>query len=182
MDTERALQLLESFKNGIDRNPGPGLTAILEYQDIIGRSNYQDIMDFEDDLDTQEEKKHFIWVNFTALAHETALDILRKTVLRRWVEKEAEALEVQCEEAWGQQREAETKLREEEARLQGYKKAIFKRIRKIEDEKEKLSRRLSTTQQEVVKERKKNKFLTVVNQTYFKKAGDLAKIRALLAQ
>ena len=93
MNTEKATELLAQFKNnGVSQEPGPGLNSVLDYQDIIGRSNKADIVNFEESLN-QDGRKNFIWCNFLTLSQDVAIDILKSTVIHRWLNKHADALE-----------------------------------------------------------------------------------------
>lgn len=137
MDTKRAQELLTIFKDGVSHEPGKGLELVLEYQDVIGHSSMQEIRDFETGLESQEGKKHFIWVNFLTLSHDMAVDILRKTVVARLIEKEADTMEKQWETEWDKHHKAAVIL--EEA-----KRAIFRRIRKAEQENARLSKKVES--------------------------------------
>ena len=125
MKTERAQELLTHFKeNGVSHEPGAGLNLVLEYQDIIGRCNKAEIVDFEQSLD-QAGRKLFIWVNFLTLNQDTAIDLLKSTVIHRWLNKHADALEEDYNEKL-------TTVYAQERILEDSKKAIYKRIGKLE--------------------------------------------------
>ena len=127
METERAMELLKHFKdNGVSQEPGNGLDLVLEYQDIIGHSTASEIWDFETELD-QAGRKTFVWVNFLTLSQDTALDIFKGTVAARWLNKQADILEDDYNEKL-------TEVYNREQTLKECKKAIYKRIGKLEAE------------------------------------------------
>ena len=135
MKTKRAQELLKHFKNnGISQEPGNGLNLVLEYQDIIGHSTRAEVADFESDLD-QDGRKNFVWVNFLTLAQDSAIDILKDTVLSRFVEREAAAMDETWNKKWKEHHEASTQLDES-------KKAIYKKINKLEAENARLRSKL----------------------------------------
>jgi len=135
MKTERAQELLNHFKeNGVSHEPGTGLNLVLEYQDIIGRCNKAEIVDFEQSLD-QAGRKLFIWVNFLTLNQDTAIDLLKSTVIDRWLNKHADMLEEDYNEKL-------TTVYAQERILEDSKKAIYKRIGKLENENAQLKAQL----------------------------------------
>ena len=127
MKTDRAQELLNHFKeNGVSHEPGAGLNMVLEYQDIIGHCNRSEIVDFESGLN-QAGRKLFIWVNFLTLSQDTAIDLLKSTVIHRWLNKHADMLEADYNEKL-------TEYYRQDAQLNDSKKAIYKRIGKLENE------------------------------------------------
>ena len=133
MNTERADELLKKFKNGISHDPKKGLDDILDYQDVIGHSSMQEIAEFEGALD-QDEKKHFVWVNFLTLSHDLSVDILLKTVIKRKTERIIAGYE---EDIKGR----EDTLFENEMKLRSAKKSIYKKIAALREDKERLKDR-----------------------------------------
>ena len=132
MKTERAKELLTHFKeHGVSQEPGNGLNLVLEYQDIIGHSNATEIRDFETELD-QAGRKTFVWVNFLTLSQDTALDIFKSTVAHRWLNQQADILEDDYNDKLAEVYARERTLKEG-------KRAIYKRIRKLEDENTRLA-------------------------------------------
>lgn len=127
MKTERAQELLQHFKNhGISHKPGNGLNLVMEYQDIIGHSSRQAVTEFEDSLD-QDGRKNFIWTNFLTLAQDSALDILKITVINRWLEKHAAILEEDYDKRVDDYQRQQNQLND-------CKKHIYRRISKLEAE------------------------------------------------
>ena len=127
MKTERAQELLNHFKeSGVSHEPGTGLNLVLEYQDIIGHCNKAEIVDFEQSLN-QVGRKLFIWVNFLTLNQDTAIDLLKSTVIHRWLNKHADMLE---EDYYKRVDECQR----QQNQLNDSKKAIYKRIGKLENE------------------------------------------------
>ena len=126
MNIERADELLKKFKNGISHDPKKGLDDILDYQDVIGHSSMKEIAEFEDALD-QDEKKHFVWVNFLTLSHDLSVDILLKTVIKRKTERIIAGYE---EDIKGR----EDTLFENEMKLQSAKKSIYKKIADLRED------------------------------------------------
>ena len=136
MKTDRAQELLNHFKeNGVSHEPGTGLNLVLEYQDIIGHCNKAEIVDFESRLD-QAGRQLFIWVNFLTLNQDTAIDLLKSTVIDRWLNKHAEMLE---EDYYKRVDECQ----KQQNQLNDSKKAIYKRIGKLENENARLKSRLA---------------------------------------
>ena len=126
MNTERADELLKKFKNGISHDLKKGLDDVLDWQDVIGHSSMQEIAEFEGALD-QDEKKHFVWVNFLTLPHDLSVDILLKTVIKRKTERIIAGYE---EDIKGR----EDTLFENEMKLQSAKKSIYKKIADLRED------------------------------------------------
>ena len=136
MNTERADELLKKFKNGISHDPKKGLDDILDWQDVIGHSSMQEIAEFEGALD-QDEKKHFVWVNFLTLSHDLSVDILLKTVIKRKTERIIAGYE---EDIKGR----EDTLFENEMKLQSAKKSIYKKIASLRKDNARLRKESNT--------------------------------------
>ena len=135
MKKERAQELLNHFKgSGISHEPGNGLNLVLEYQDIIGHCNKSEIVDFEQSLD-QAGRKLFIWVNFLTLSQDTAIDLLKSTVIHRWLSKHADMLEEDYNEKM-------TAVYTQEKTLEDSKRAIYKKIGKLENKNAQLKAQL----------------------------------------
>ena len=126
MNTLRAEELLKKFKSGISHDPKKGLDDILDWQDVIGHSSMQEIAEFEGALD-QDEKKHFVWVNFLTLSHDLSVDILLKTVIKRKTERIIAGYE---EDIKGR----EDTLFDNEMKLQSAKKSIYKKIASLRED------------------------------------------------
>ena len=172
--TKRAQELLKHFKDyGVSQEPNNGLDLVLEYQDIIGHSNSAEIRDFEADLD-QKGRKNFIWVNFLTLSQDTALDIFKSTVAARWLNKQADILEDDYNEKL-------TEVYNREQTLKECKKAIYKRIDKLEEENARLKSRLEFSDTMKEKAWENNKTLVRSVSIYKDKAQKFDSMKALLA-
>ena len=174
MKTERAMELLKHFKdNGVSQEPGNGLDLVLEYQDIIGHSNSAEIRDFETDLD-QERRKNFVWVNFLTLSQDTALDIFKGTVAARWLNKQAGILEDDYNDKL-------TDVYAREQTLKEGKRTIYKRIRKLEAENNRLRATLDLKVREKLQLVNENRTLVTQIAHYSTKADKYDRIKGLLA-
>ena len=174
MKTERAQELLAHFKdNGVSQEPGKGLDLVLEYQDIIGHSTASEIRDFETELD-QAGRKTFVWVNFLTLSQDTALDIFKSTVAHRWLNQQADILEDDYNDKLADVYARERTLKE-------CKKAIYKRIDKLEEENARLKSRLEFSDTMKEKAWENNKTLVRSVSIYKDKAQKFDSMKALLA-
>ena len=174
MKTERAQELLKHFKNnGISQEPGNGLNKVLEYQDIIGRSTAAEVADFETSLD-QDGRKHFIWTNFLTLAQDSAIDILKNTVIHRFLERESVAMDETWNKKWKEHHEASQRLDES-------KKVIFKKIRKLEEENARLRSSLVNSRAMKGEAQDRNRELSAALWTAQDKAHKFDSMKALLS-
>jgi hypothetical protein len=174
MKTERAQELLSHFKaHGISQEPGNGLNMVLEYQDIIGHSTTAEIRDFEADLD-QASRKNFVWVNFLTLSQDTALDIFKSTVASRWLNKQADILEDDYNEKL-------TDVYARERTLKEGKRAIYKKITKLEAENARLRSKLEFSDTMKESAWSNNKDLLRSVSIYKDKAQKFDSMKALLA-
>ena len=174
MRTERATELLKHFKDhGISQEPGDGLRNVLEYQDIIGHSTIKEVANFDETLD-QDGRKGFIWTNFLTLAQDSAIDILKKTVINRWLTKHAKMLE---EDYYKRVDEYNRKQNQ----LDDCKKHIYKRISKLEAENSQLRSRLGHADEERAYSRDRNRDLALELREAQNKAKKFDDVKALLA-
>jgi len=174
MKTERAKELLTHFKgHGVSQEPGNGLDLVLEYQDIIGHSNSAEIRDFETELD-QESRKNFVWINFLTLSQDTALDIFKSTVAHRWLNKQADILEDDYNNKL-------TDVYARERTLKECKKAIYKRIRRLESENASLKANMDFRVRERLQLVNENRTLATQVAQCQGKAQKYDKIKGLLA-
>ena len=174
MKTERATELLKHFKdNGVSQEPGNGLDLVLEYQDIIGHSNATEIRDFETELD-QAGRKTFVWVNFLTLSQDTALDIFKSTVAHRWLNQQADILEDDYNEKL-------TDVYARERTLEGGKRAIYKRIGKLEVENNHHRNMLKKLNEMLNRKTDENNSITAQVAQYRDKAQKYDTIKGLLA-
>ena len=136
MNTERATlttDLLDYFKvHGVSHDPENGLQYVLDYQDVIGHSTPQEIREYEETLN-QEQRKTFIWVNFLTLSQDMSLDILKGTVIHRFIERESEANDKIYSEHWNE-------WTRKTKQLNDCKKHIYRKIRDLERSREDLVR------------------------------------------
>ena len=134
MDTEKAKELLKHFKDhGVSHNPdNGGLQYVLDYQDVIGHSSKQDVVAFEESLEKGDEKKNFVWVNFLTLSQDMAIEILKNTVVHRFIEKDIEAVDDEYQKKYQEYDRQVNQLRDA-------KKYIYKKIRELEAGKRRLS-------------------------------------------
>lgn len=128
MDTDKMKDLLTHFKDaGISHAPGNGLEKVLEFQDMIGHSTPDEIFQFESGLG-REERRIFVWVTFSTLDMESAVNVLKWSLFRRmkrayiddveeYLSKEEEGLQDKVDAA-----------RTAQDRLENSKKFIFRRI------------------------------------------------------
>ena len=155
MNAEKTKRLLDHFKkDGINHNPGTGLNRVLLYQDEIGHSSIAEIREFEKTL-SPEERKTFIWANFSTLSQDTAIDIYNKTIAYRWLDTQTTRIEEELSEQW-------EKLYERERQLREAKRAIFRKIRKIGYDRESLriqNDRLRAQNKELIDSNKKHRAL-----------------------
>ena len=174
MKTERAMELLKHFKSyGVSQEPGNGLDLVLEYQDIIGHATSAEIRDFETELD-QDGRKNFVWVNFLTLSQDTALDIFKSTVAHRWLNQQADILENDYNDKL-------TDVYARERTLKECKKAIYKRIRRLESENASLKANMDFRVRERLQLVNENRTLVTQISHYSTKADKYDKIKGLLA-
>ncbi len=125
MKTERAREMLfTEFKDSVNHEPGNGLDAVLEYQDIMGTSSMRGIREFENTLEKGYEKRHFVWVNMLTLSEESAMNILKGTVILREREMIYDQFDRDCQER-------ETALFKSNNIFTDCKKAIYRKIRSL---------------------------------------------------
>ena len=73
------VDLLETFKSkGISHDPKRGLDKVLAFQDFLGQRASSDINWLYAELD-QDQRKTFLWVTFSTLDHDSALEVLKHT-------------------------------------------------------------------------------------------------------
>jgi len=175
MDTAKATELIKHFKDhGISLDPKNGLQYVLDYQDVIGHATPQEVVDFEGTLKMGDEKKHFVWVNFHTLDQDSAIDIIRNTVVRRFIERESNALDDMYTEKFNE-------LNKRSTQLHNAKKAIYKKIRNLETEKERLASRLEWMETELQDARDTNRKLREDKAEYRTKAQKYDTIKDLLS-
>lgn len=175
MKTERATELLKHFKDhGVSLDPKNGLQYVLDYQDEIGHATPQEIVEFEEALKMGDEKKNFVWVNFHTLSQDSAIEIIKKTVVRRFIKKESDVLDDMYTEKFNEFNERSTQLH-------NAKKAIYKKIRGLETEKEKLASRLEWFETELRETRDINRKLREDKEEYRTKAQTYDDIKELLS-
>lgn len=175
MKTERATELLKHFKDhGVSLDPKNGLQHVLDYQDVIGHATPQEIIEFEETLEMGDEKKNFVWVNFLALSQDNAIEIIKKTVVRRFIQKEGDVLDDMYTEKFNE-------FNERSNQLHNAKKAIYKKIRGLETEKEKLASRLEWFETELRETRDINRKLREDKEEYRAKAQKYDNIKELLS-
>ena len=79
MNKTELLTMLNNFKkNGISHDK-KRLQEVLDFQDIIGRSSFNDILESYAAMD-HTEKGTFLWATCTCLAKDTFLEIIKKVV------------------------------------------------------------------------------------------------------
>ena len=175
MDTEKATELIKHFKkHGISLDPENGLQHVLDYQDVIGRATPQEIIDFEGKLEVGGEKRDFIWVNFHALDQDTAVQIIKNTVVRRFIEKDSDAL-------YDMFNEKSRELNEESKKLCDAKKFVYKKIRTLETEKMRMESRLRRMERELEVSRDINRELRGKAEEHRIKARKFDNIKELLS-
>lgn len=134
MKTERAMELLKDFKqNGIPLDAkNKRFQTVLEYQDILGQTTLGDICLFYQDLN-EEQQSNFTWVNFHTLSQDSAIDILKRTVLRKYrihLEEEHMKEELRLSNEWHDKNIVLVKKKKE---FEDSRKWIFRRIKFLDD-------------------------------------------------
>jgi len=130
--TEVVRVAITHFKaNGISHNPKKGLEYVLAFQDLIGGLGYDKLAKVEAAL-TSQERETFVWVNFSTLSQDMAMEIFKKTTGQRKImaRYEAERGDIAKWENKVADREVECRRKEQDMiRMNEEKKAEIMRLR-----------------------------------------------------
>jgi hypothetical protein len=99
MNHEKLNELMNKFKShGINKEHKKGLQDVIDWQDVIGRSNAKGWRDAWTTFD-QQKKELFTWANFVCLAYDSALEVFKQTAGAAYKNKLAETMELELNAA-----------------------------------------------------------------------------------
>ena len=174
MKTERALEMIRDFrKHGISHEPGKGLDAVLNFQDIIGRSTPREITEFYRTLDNIDDRQSFFWAISRTLDFDSFIQILKSTTILMERERLYEDFDKDC-------LKREMALSKAEQTLEDGKRTIYNRIRRVERERDTLVDKISRLESQLSVTRDRNRELSNTNREYRNKAARFDNIRAAL--
>lgn len=113
MNEQRVKELMHYFRNNGIRND---LKQTIEYQDLIGRSNFYEIADFYSKLD-HFEKQIFIWTCMNTLSFEMSITIIKESIIKPFKRKCINDIELEYRERGNQLTQKENDLNEKEKQL-----------------------------------------------------------------